>query len=115
MANNKFTFAIPLKEGVVGDHFGHAREYCIIDVVDRKIVSQKTYPSPGHDRGLIPAWLEDFSVTHVIANGIGQRAIDLFTEKKVEVIWGVPADKPEILVKAYLDSQLVPGINLCDH
>jgi hypothetical protein len=54
-------------------------------------------------------------VTHVFANGIGQKAIDLLTENKIEVIWGVPPDKPELLVNAYLDSQLVPGVNLCDH
>ncbi len=110
-----FVFAIPLKDDVVCDHFGHAREYCILEVKERKVVSQRNFTSPGHERGLIPSWLMDFGITHVIANGIGQRAIDMLTEQKIEVIWGVPSDRPEILVKAYLDSQLVPGINLCDH
>jgi predicted Fe-Mo cluster-binding NifX family protein len=111
----KMTFAIPLKDDVVCDHFGHAREYCIVGVENRRIISMRNYTSPGHDRGRIPAWLVEFGITHVIANGIGQKAIDILTDHKIEVIWGVPADKPEILVKVYLDSQLVPGINLCDH
>ena len=111
----KYVFAIPVKDEVVCDHFGHARDYCIVEVENRKILSQRSFTSPGHERGRIPAWLMDLGITHVIANGIGQKAIDMLTESKVEVIWGVPADKPEILVKAYLDSQLVPGINLCDH
>lgn len=111
----RYTFAIPMKNEVISDHFGQAREYCIIEAEDRSILSARTFSGPVQDNGRIPAWLESFGVTHVIANGIGQKAIDLLTEHKVEVIWGVPADRPEILVKAYLDSQLAPGINLCDH
>jgi predicted Fe-Mo cluster-binding NifX family protein len=111
----RYVFAIPIKDEVVCEHFGHAREYCLLEVENRKILSQRMYTSPGHERGAIPAWLAEFGITHVIANGIGQKAVDMLTEHQIEVIWGVPADRPEILVKAYLDSQLVPGINLCDH
>lgn len=110
-----YKFAIPLKGGIVSDHFGQSKEFCFIEVIDRKVVSQNSLPSPKHNHGVLPEWLSELEVTHVFANGIGQKAIDLMTENKIEVIWGVPSDKPEVLVKAYLDSQLVPGVNLCDH
>ena len=108
-------FAIPLKDDIVSDHFGQTKEFCLVDVSGRSILKVHVMRSPVHDRGVIPEWLGSQGVTHVFANGIGQKAIDMLTDGGIEVIWGVPADKPEILVKAYLDSQLVPGINLCDH
>lgn len=108
-------FAIPVKDEVVSEHFGYSRAFCFIEVINRQITANTIIANPMHDRGLIPSWLAENKVTHVFANGIGQKAIDLLTENKIEVIWGVPADKPELLVKAYLDSQLVPGVNLRDH
>lgn len=110
-----YRFAIPIKDEIVSDHFGHAKHFCIIDAKGRDILTSKMLPSPGHNHGVVPSWLIELGITHVLANGIGQKAIDQLTEQKVEVIWGVPSDKPELLVKAYLDSQLSPGINLCDH
>ena len=111
----KLKFAIPFTNNQVSDHFGHALEFCIIEVADRRILSQTRLTSPVHEHGVIPAWLNELGITHVFANGIGQKAIDLLTAYQIEVIWGVPDDAPELLVKAYLDSQLVPGVNLCDH
>jgi len=51
-------------------------------------------------------------VTHVIAKDIGEQAIEILNDYKIEVIWDVPRDRPEHLVKAYMDSRLAPGSNL---
>lgn len=110
-----YKFALPVNDGEICEHFGRAQEYCFIDVTDRKIQSLKMHPGPLHDRGMIPAWLAENKVTHVLADGIGQGAIEILNDYKIEVIWGVPHDKPEMLVKAFLDSNLAPGLNLCDH
>lgn len=106
-------FAIPVDNGKVSNQFGRANEFCIIEVVNGKIKSQKTFPGPLHDRGMVPAWLASNNVTHVLADGIGHQAIEILNDYKIEVIWGVPHDEMELLVKAYLDSNLVSDINLC--
>jgi len=110
-----YVFAIPVKEDVISDHFGRAKEYCFITVVDREIKSMNRFTNPVHEYAKIPRWLSENKVTHVFANGIGQRAIEILNTYNIEVLWGLPEDKPEHLVKAYLDSQLTPGVNLCDH
>lgn len=108
-------FALPVDNGKISDHFGRASEYCLVEVQGQEIISSKTYPGPLHDRGMIPAWLAENKVTHVLADGIGHNAIEILNDYNIEVIWGIPHDKPELLVKAYLDSQLNTGLNLCDH
>ena len=110
-----YKFAIPVDNGKISEHFGRAGEYCIVEVADGKIVSQKNLPGPLHDRGMIPAWLAENKVTHVLADGIGKYAIEILNDYKIEVIWGVPHDEPERLVRAFLDSSLTAGLNLCDH
>lgn len=111
----RLKFAIPVDDGKLSNHFGKAKEYCLIEVDNQKIISTKSAPGPLHDKGMIPAWLAENNVTHVLADGIGKNAIEILNDYKIEVIWGIPHDIPELLVKAYLDSQLSPGMNLCDH
>lgn len=108
-------FAIPVKDGKLFEHFGRADEYCLVEVKGQEIISSKSFPGPLHDRGMIPAWLAENKVTHVLADCIGQAAIEILNDYKIEVLWGIPHDAPELLVKAFLDSQLSSGINLCDH
>jgi len=50
-----------------------------------------------------------------IAGGMGQRAQQLFAEKGLRVVYGVPSDTPKTVVKAFLDGTIVSGKNLCDH
>ncbi len=104
-----YKFAIPVKDEVVSDDFRKAKEFCFIDVTDRQIQSKKILASPIHDPGIIPAWLAENRVTHVFAVDIGKLAIEILNDYKIEVIWGVPNEKPEYLVNGYLDSQLASG------
>ncbi|MEZ5084533.1 MAG: NifB/NifX family molybdenum-iron cluster-binding protein [Bacteroidales bacterium] len=111
----EYLFAVPLHEDKVGSHFGKAKEFCFITVQNLKIISINTLRTPLYQLREITDWLINKKVTHVLANGIGQHAIENLTRNNIEVMWGVPDDTPERLVTAYLDSQLVLGKNLCDH
>ena len=51
----------------------------------------------------------------MIAGGMGQRAINLFAERGIDVLVGAPAETPEKLVTDYLAGALVSGSNVCDH
>lgn len=79
------------------------------------IVATKIKRTPLYHLSDIVDWVISEKTTHVLACGIGQRAIEKLTSHNIEVMWGVPDDTPEKLVTAYLDSQLVLGKNLCDH
>ncbi|MCD4697723.1 MAG: hypothetical protein K8S16_15980 [Bacteroidales bacterium] len=109
-----YKFAIPLKYGTVSGHFNRSHEFCFITVNNLTIESIDIVEVPSLDNRETSLWLINQNITHVLASGIGQQTIDHLTAQKVEVMWGVPEDTPEKLVKAYLDSQLVLGENSGD-
>lgn len=108
--------AIPTENGVLCPHFGHCQLFTIIDVdPDSKIIGKiSTATPPPHDIGVLPAWLNELGCTHIIAGGMGGRAVALFQQNGMQVVIGAQALKPEDLVKAYLSNQLKTGSNYCD-
>jgi len=109
--------AIPLADGRLALHFGHCREFALLeaDPDTRTVRPPRTVAPPAHAPGVLPAWLAQQGVTVVIAGGMGQRAQMLFAEHGVEVVIGAPAAAPQELAGAYLSGQLVTGENVCDH
>lgn len=108
-------FAIPLVEGKLTAHFGHCKEFAIIDVNDKQIIKKEILEPPPHEPGVLPKWLSDLGTNVVIAGGMGQRAVSLFGQSGITVITGAPSLTPEELVTSYLNNQLVIGDNVCDH
>lgn len=109
--------ALPLASGKLCMHFGHCEQFVLVDVDEntRKITGKITVTPPPHEPGLLPRWLAEQSVTHIIAGGMGQRAQMLFQERNIEVVVGAPAAEPETLVTNYLAGTLASGTNACDH
>jgi len=54
-------------------------------------------------------------VTDVIAGGMGQRAIGLFNQQKINVFVGAPIKSPKELASDLLTDSLETGANYCDH
>ena len=108
-------FAIPIADGKLTAHFGHCKEFAMVEVEDQKILSTEMLDPPPHEPGVLPRWLKEQGTTIVIAGGMGQRAIQLFQQAGVEVLVGAPVEEPENLVKSYLNQTLVTGGNVCDH
>lgn len=109
--------AIPVAQGRLSPHFGHCEEFVLIRVDPQKkeVVSQETIQAPPHQPGLLPRWLHEQGANVIIAGGMGMRARQLFQQNSIEVLVGAPVDKPESLVRAYLNGTLSTGENLCDH
>jgi predicted Fe-Mo cluster-binding NifX family protein len=63
----------------------------------------------------MPKWLGERNANTIIADGMGQRAQNLFIEQNIEVVVGAPAEDPETLAKAYMVGTLESGVNACDH
>jgi len=110
-------FAIPTVDGLLCPHFGHCQEFAVIEVNtdDNSISNIEMLTPPVHEPGVLPAWLSQLGCNVVISGGMGGRAQDIFVQNGIKVIVGAPSEKPEIVVKAYLEGKLVMGDNVCDH
>jgi len=107
--------AIPIAEGRLTAHFGHAAEFVIIHVENQGIGNKEILTPPPHEPGVLPRWLHELGVDVIIAGGMGQRALGLFAESGIKVITGAPNLTPEEIVNQYLGNTLVTRDNVCDH
>lgn len=108
-------FAIPLAEGKLTAHFGHCKEFAIVDADQSGIEKKEILIPPPHEPGVLPKWLNELGADVVIAGGMGVRAQQLFQDNGIAVVTGAPVETPEALVEGYLKQSLVCGQNLCDH
>jgi len=103
------------KDGdMVSDHFGHCKEYALFVVENSKITLRKNLVSPGHEPGKLPALLTDRKVTHVLAGGMGSKAVDLFCQNKIEVFLGVQGPI-ETVIHDFIAGKIAQGGNSCTH
>jgi predicted Fe-Mo cluster-binding NifX family protein len=109
--------AIPLADGRLSMHFGHCERFALIDVdpIGKKILKREDIDAPPHQPGLLPAWLAERGTNMIIAGGVGQRAMALFSEQGIQVIVGAQCDTPARLVAAIIAGELKVGENVCDH
>lgn len=109
--------AIPTLEGKLATHFGHCEKFAILDIDadGKKILKREDLTHPPHEPGVLPRWLSEQGVTHIIAGGMGAHAHKLFNERNVDVIIGAPIEAPEVLVNQLLSGDLKSGQNICDH
>jgi len=113
----KMRIAIPLTGGKLSMHFGHCEQFAILDIdsESKSVVNTELVSPPAHQPGVLPQWLAGLQVELIIAGGMGQRAQQLFTQNKIQVVVGAPGDSPEELASAYLEGRLECGENICDH
>ena len=111
----KKRIAIPLENGILCSHFGHCQQFAIIDSENNTISNETLITPPPHEPGLLPAWLAEKGVTDVIAGGMGQRAIDLFNQQKINVFVGAQIKSHKELANDLLNNSLAAGANYCDH
>ena len=104
-------FALPVDGEKLSDKFGHAAQFALITVRDGAIEARELVPTPAHEPGGIPEWLDELGVTHVIAAGLGEKAQKLLIHQGIEVIAGAPQADPEELVQQYLQKTLSTGAN----
>jgi len=111
----KKRIAIPLENGILCSHFGHCGQFAIIDTENNSILEETLITPPPHEPGLLPAWLAEKGVTDVIAGGMGQRAIALFNQQKINVFVGAQIKSHKELASDLLNNSLSAGANYCDH
>jgi ATP-binding protein involved in chromosome partitioning len=107
--------AVPMTEGSVSAHFGHCEKFAIFETTDKQVTNVRHLVPPAHEPGVFPKWLKEQGADVIIAGGMGSRAQDLFSSQGIQVISGVSADRPNELVKQYLEGNLTAGDNTCSH
>ena len=107
--------AVPTSDGKLDGHFGHCKQFAMVEVADKEIKAISYLDAPPHQPGLLPPWLADRGANDIIAGGMGQRAINLFNERGINVFVGAPALTPEELVTGFLNETLSFSANYCDH
>jgi len=107
--------AIPMENGELCAHFGHCQKFAIIEIKDGQIAGIEEVVPPEHQPGLYPRWIAGYDVTDVIAGGMGQKAITLFNEQKINVFVGAPIKGATDLVKDFIENKLTLTANYCDH
>jgi len=109
--------AIPLSGGRLSQHFGHSEQFLFVDadLEQQKILGKKMETAPEHAPGLLPRWLAEHGVGMVVAAGLGGRARDLLAASSIQVVSGVLAVDPDVLVTDFVRGRLETGPNHCDH
>lgn len=109
--------AIPVSNGTLDPHFGHCRQFALVDVEpgEGKIITQTLTDPPPHEPGALPAWLAEQKVELVLAGGMGSMAQNIFATNGIRVIVGAPPLTIEALIQAWHAGELDGGANACDH
>jgi predicted Fe-Mo cluster-binding NifX family protein len=111
----RIRFAIPVEDGMLFSHFGHCRQFAILDIENDNIVTETLETAPPHEPGLLPLWLAERGVTDVIAGGIGPKAVSLLEAQNIDVVIGVAPKSPAELIADWLNNTLEVGANACTH
>jgi predicted Fe-Mo cluster-binding NifX family protein len=111
----KQIIAIPASRNCLCQHFGHCKQFAIFETENNEITGEKYLNPPPHEPGVLPAWLASQGVTHIIAGGMGHRAISLFSQQNIQVFTGAEEKPVRMLAEDFLENKLTTGLNTCDH
>ena len=107
--------AIPAVDGKLCMHFGHCREFALVEVEGDSVVKTEMLTPPPHEPGVLPKWLNELGADLIIAGGMGQGALNYFQQFGIRVIVGAPPLEPAEVVKQHLAGNLQAGENVCGH
>ena len=108
---SKVLYSIPAVDGKLSAHFGHCENFVIVETDNNEITKEYSLTPPEHVPGAYPKFLAEHGVNFVIAGGMGQRAVDIFTQNGITVIMGANSIDPKVLVQAHLNDLLESGDN----
>lgn len=91
--------AVPTRENMVDDHFGHCEYYTVFTVENNEIAKSEIIGSP-QDCGCkseIAGTLASMDVTVMLAGGIGMGAINKLNSEGIQVVRGCSGDVNELM------------------
>ena len=104
--------AISTDGDYVSAHFGRCPSFTIVDIEDGKLMKKEIIDNPGHHPGFLPQFLRGKEVDCIIAGGMGQRAVGLFSEQRIEIVVGISGSIDGVIDKL-LKGTLEGAESLC--
>lgn len=109
--------AVPSRDGLVDEHFGHCKEFLVFKVEGNRLVPEPTIPSPegcGCKSG-VASDLARVGVSHLVAGNMGEGAVRVLGAHGISVIRGATGDATTA-AQAFLDGNLVDsGLGCAGH
>ncbi|MDD5022189.1 MAG: NifB/NifX family molybdenum-iron cluster-binding protein [Endomicrobiaceae bacterium] len=96
----------------VSAHFGRCPLFTLVDIENGKMVKKEVIANPGHEPGFLPEFLRKKGVTHIIAGGMGQRALIMFEQSGIKPVLGI-SGKIDNVIKELEQGTLKTGESLC--
>lgn len=86
--------AFPNENGQINQHFGRSREFAVLEVENRRIVSEKVVSAETfrHDHQGLADLLAGEKAEVVVVGGIGPYALEALEQKGLKVIAGISGD-----------------------
>lgn len=108
--------AIPTRNGVVDDHFGHCAYYSIFTIEDNKVVSQEKLEAPQGCgcKSNIASILSDMGIELMIAGSMGDGAKSKLEGSNIKVIRGCSGVVGMVLA-GYLAGKISDSGEGCNH
>ena len=109
--------AIPTRDSVVDDHFGHCENYTIFTIgEDGKIKARETLPSPSGCgcKSNIASVFKQQGVTVMLAGNMGAGALNVLGSHGIMVYRGCSGDVQKV-AEAYLAGTITDSGSGCHH
>ena len=105
--------AIPTRDSMVDDHFGHCAYYT---VVTNQVVKQERLNSPEGCgcKSNIASVMQEMGITLMLAGNMGMGAYNKLSAHGIAVIRGCQGKVDDVL-NAYLNGELKDSLESCDH
>ncbi len=109
--------AVPSRNGLVDEHFGHCTEYLVFRVEGQNLIAEPTLPSSegcGCKSG-IASDLARIGVTHLVAGNMGEGAVHVLGASGIVVIRGASGDA-QAAARAFATGSLADtGVGCAGH
>lgn len=108
--------AIPTRNNVVDDHFGHCDYYTIYEIDNQKnIVTKELLRTQGGCgcKSNVAGILKEMGVTVMLAGNMGQGAFNMLQAHEIKVMRGCNG-LTEGLINSYLQGEISDSDILCD-
>lgn len=99
--------AVPTRENMVDDHFGHCHHYTLFTIENNKVTGKTDYPSPqgcGCKSGIAPILREE-GVSVMLAGSMGDGAKNVLSANNIKVIRGCSGNVDDVVAK-YLSGEI---------
>lgn len=109
--------AVPTRDEMVDNHFGHCEYYTVFHVDDNNnIINSQRLDSPQGCgcKSNIASVMQQMGITIMLAGNMGEGAYNKLTQHNIGVIRGCSGPVVEV-IKAYLNGSLIDFAMGCDH